>query len=242
MRLYLKACRTTYAASTLKTLLCAALALVMAGLPACGALAAETAGSQVRVSSGFDEDLESWFRQNHPELTCVNLYDGEVVRTAEALELLQGSEPVDMLAVHSSDCDIAAILSSGLVEDLSSNEAIRQRAAELYEPVARLTVTEDGAILGVNGVSGRAMHRHSRRVGGGWPERCGRAAKLYGAAGFCAALDGACTGREGWQRAPAYAQNLGRAAGRNALHPVADGAALELLGHAPAGGRGSDCF
>ena len=39
MRLYLKACRTTYAASTLKTLLCAALALVMAGLPACGALA-----------------------------------------------------------------------------------------------------------------------------------------------------------------------------------------------------------
>lgn len=159
MKLYPKACRTKYAASALKTLLCAALALIMAGLPAYGALAADAAGSQVRVSSGFDADLESWFRQNHPELTCVNLYDGEVVRTDRALALLGGSEPVDMLAVHSSDCDIAAILSSGLVEDLSSNEAIRQRAAELYEPVARLTVTEDGAILGVNGVSGWAMHR-----------------------------------------------------------------------------------
>ncbi len=120
-----------------------------------------TAGAEahaMRFSVNF-ENVKGWFRENHPEIAVTRLNEGIELTASEALSALEGEEPLDLFMACSSDCDIETLLTSGLLEDLSGNEAIRQSVADMYEPFRRMLTTADGTVSGMLSVSGWAMHR-----------------------------------------------------------------------------------
>lgn len=139
----------------MKRIVCV-LALVCLLFPAAFPAGAEAPA--MRFSVNF-ENVKSWFQQSHPEIALTRLNEGIEISTSEALNALGGEEPLDLLMVRSSDCDVETLLYSGLLEDLSGNEDIRQSVEDMYEPFRRLLTTADGAVNGMLSVSGWAMHR-----------------------------------------------------------------------------------
>ena len=101
-------------------------------------------------------EAAAWLKEHYPEIPSQNLhsdYDyspGEYDSLTDRLlgELESGDGP-DLYLLDSNAYDLARVLSSGLVEDLSGNEDIRRGVSQQYEPFQRFVSGEDGAIYGM---------------------------------------------------------------------------------------------
>ena len=101
-------------------------------------------------------EAAAWLKEHYPEIPSQNLhsdYDyspGEYDSLTDRLlgELESGDGP-DLYLLDSNAYDLARVLGSGLVEDLSGNEDIRRGVSQQYEPFQRFVSGEDGAIYGM---------------------------------------------------------------------------------------------
>ena len=101
-------------------------------------------------------EAAAWLKEHYPEIPSQNLhsdYDyspGEYDSLTDRLlgDLESGDGP-DLYLLDSNAYDLARVLGSGLVEDLSGNEDIRRGVSQQYEPFQRFVSGEDGAIYGM---------------------------------------------------------------------------------------------
>ena len=115
------------------------------------------AEAPLRYAATAQELLTNWLKDTYPEITCELAFGPS--STAEALALLQDVNAPDIMMVQSNRVDIYALLQSGLLEDLSSNEKIQLGMAQIYQPFRELVSGKNGEIYGVPyAVFSQAMH------------------------------------------------------------------------------------
>ena len=105
------------------------------------------AEAPLRYAATVQELLTNWLKDTYPEITCELAFGPS--STAEALALLQDVNAPDIMMVQSNRVDIYALLQSGLLEDLSSNEKIQLGMAQIYQPFRELVSGKNGEIYGV---------------------------------------------------------------------------------------------
>lgn len=118
--------------------------------PACAAV------RPLRFLVNDNGETSAWLKEHYPEIPHENLhfdYDysrGEYDSMTDRLlgELESGDGP-DLYLLDSNAYDLARVLGSGFVEDLSANEDIRRGVSQQYEPFRRFVSGEDGAIYGM---------------------------------------------------------------------------------------------
>lgn len=133
----------------------AALVLAMALLvtqsePACAAV------RPLRFLVNDNGEVSAWLKEHAPEIPHKNLHfdyeysPGEYDSlTDRLLDELQSEDGPDLYLLESSAYDLARVLESGLVDDLSGEAEIRHAVSELYEPFQRLVSGGDGCIYGM---------------------------------------------------------------------------------------------
>ena len=99
------------------------------------------------------EALEKWETREEVTLPVAPLLEEKTYlpqenATFDGLTLESGDGP-DLYLLDSNAYDLARVLGSGLVEDLSGNEDIRRGVSQQYEPFQRFVSGEDGAIYGM---------------------------------------------------------------------------------------------
>ena len=102
------------------------------------------AEAPLRYAATAQELLTNWLKDTYPEITCELAFGPS--STAEALALLQDVNAPDIMMVQSNRVDIYALLQSGLLEDLSSNEKIQLGMAQIYQPFRELVSGKNGEI------------------------------------------------------------------------------------------------
>lgn len=133
----------------------AALVLAMALLvtqsaPACAAV------RPLRFLVNDNGEVSAWLKEHAPDIPHENLhfdYDyspGDFDSlTDRLLDELQSEDGPDLYLLDSNAYDLARVLESGLVDDLSGEAEIRHAVSELYEPFQRLVSGGDGCIYGM---------------------------------------------------------------------------------------------
>lgn len=117
---------------------------------------ARAAARPLRFLVNDNGEVSAWLKEHEPEIPHKNLhfdYDyspGEYDSLTDRLldELKSGDGP-DLYLLDSNAYDLARVLGSGLVEDLSGNADIRRTVSEQYEPFRRFVSGENGAIYGM---------------------------------------------------------------------------------------------
>lgn len=133
----------------------AALVLAMALLvtqsaPACAAV------RPLRFLVNDNGEVSAWLKEHAPEIPHKNLHfdyeysPGEYDSlTDRLLDELQSGDGPDLYLLDSNAYDLARVLESGLLEDLSGDAEIRRAVSEQYEPLRRFVSGENGTIYGM---------------------------------------------------------------------------------------------
>ena len=132
-------------------------ALVLAMTLLAGQFApARAAARPLRFLVNDNGEVSAWLKEHEPEIPHKNLhfdYDyspGEYASlTDRLLDELQSGDGPDLYLLDSNAYDLARVLGSGLVEDLSGNADIRRTVSEQYELFRRFVSGENGAIYGM---------------------------------------------------------------------------------------------
>ena len=143
----------------------AALVLAMILLAAQSASAC-AAVRPLRFLVNDNGEVSAWLKEHAPDIPHENLhfdYDyspGDFDSlTDRLLDELQSEDGPDLYLLDSNAYDLARVLESGLLEDLSGDAEIRHAVSELYEPFQVFVTGEEGGIYGVlYGVYGFGMH------------------------------------------------------------------------------------
>lgn len=133
----------------------AALVLAMILLAAQSASAC-AAVRPLRFLVNDNGEVSAWLKEHAPDIPHENLhfdYDyspGDFDSlTDRLLDELQSGDGPDLYLLDSNAYDLARVLESGLLEDLSGEAEIRHAVSELYEPFQRLVSGGDGCIYGM---------------------------------------------------------------------------------------------
>ena len=133
----------------------AALVLAMT-LLATQSAPARAAARPLRLLVNDNGEVSAWLKEHYPEIPHENLhFDYDYSRgeydsmTDRLLGELQSGDGPDLYLLDSNAYDLARVLGSGFVEDLSANEDIRRGVSQQYEPFRRFVSGEDGAIYGM---------------------------------------------------------------------------------------------
>ena len=117
---------------------------------------ARAAARPLRLLVNDNGEVSAWLNEHVPEIPHENLhfdYDyspGDYASlTDRLLDELQSGDGPDLYLLDSNAYDLARVLGSGLVEDLSGNADIRRTVSEQYEPFRRFVSGENGAIYGM---------------------------------------------------------------------------------------------
>ena len=117
---------------------------------------ARAAARPLRLLVNDNGEVSAWLKEHYPEIPHENLhFDYDYSRgeydsmTDRLLGELQSGDGPDLYLLDSNAYDLARVLGSGFVEDLSANEDIRRGVSQQYEPFRRFVSGEDGAIYGM---------------------------------------------------------------------------------------------
>ena len=117
---------------------------------------ARAAARPLRFLVNDNGEVSAWLKEHAPDIPHENLhfdYDyspGDFDSlTDRLLDELQSEDGPDLYLLESSAYDLARVLESGLVDDLSGEAEIRHAVSELYKPFQRLVSGGDGCIYGM---------------------------------------------------------------------------------------------